>query len=189
MEATDEKIKKLQQNAESVRNRWKGVQFSNIPGVSLKLSIVQALLAAREVVHKTAATDDKKLQTHLKISVTTIPSIDEVNMICDDGSVIHFNVPRCRLLSRRILSRYITGLLKETVGRDVPHILTQLGIGSLNQLQKLVENQIVRRSQMMEFQVDLVGDIDLRKWLSRMVKCSSSSTKPSKDQSLMDAVD
>jgi len=49
----------------------------------------------KKVVHRTAVTDDKKLQNSLKkLSVNTIPGIEEVNMIKDDGSVVHFNNPK-----------------------------------------------------------------------------------------------
>ena len=49
----------------------------------------------KKVVHKTTATDDKKLQSSLKkLAVNTIPNIEEVNMIRDDGTVLHFNNPR-----------------------------------------------------------------------------------------------
>lgn len=51
----------------------------------------------RKVVHQTAATDDKKLQSALKkLSVNSIPGIEEVNMIKDDGTVIHFNNPKAQ---------------------------------------------------------------------------------------------
>lgn len=51
----------------------------------------------RKIVHQTAATDDKKLQSTLKkLSVNTIPGIEEVNMIKDDGTVIHFNNPKAQ---------------------------------------------------------------------------------------------
>ncbi|CAB4028308.1 Hypothetical predicted protein, partial [Paramuricea clavata] len=49
----------------------------------------------KKVVHKTATTDDKRLQTSLKkLAVNTIPGIEEVNMIKDDGNVIHFLNPK-----------------------------------------------------------------------------------------------
>lgn len=49
----------------------------------------------RKIVHQTAATDDKKLQSSLKkLSVNTIPGIEEVNMIKNDGTVLHFNNPK-----------------------------------------------------------------------------------------------
>ncbi|VDM44552.1 unnamed protein product [Toxocara canis] len=57
-----EKIKKLQQNAAQVRTGGKGTARRK-----------------KKVVHKTAATDDKKLQSNLKkLSVTNIPGIEEV---------------------------------------------------------------------------------------------------------------
>lgn len=49
----------------------------------------------KKIVHATAATDDKKLQSTLKkLGVNAIPGIEEVNMIKDDGSVIHFKNPK-----------------------------------------------------------------------------------------------
>lgn len=49
----------------------------------------------KKVIHRTAATDDKKLQTSLKkLGVNNIPGIEEVNMIKDDGTVIHFTNPK-----------------------------------------------------------------------------------------------
>lgn len=49
----------------------------------------------KKVIHRTNTTDDKKLQVSLKkLGLTTIPGIEEVNMIKDDGEVIHFNNPK-----------------------------------------------------------------------------------------------
>lgn len=49
----------------------------------------------KKVVHKTATTDDKKLQGTLKkLSVNPIPGIEEVNMIREDGTVLHFTNPK-----------------------------------------------------------------------------------------------
>lgn len=48
----------------------------------------------KKVVHKTN-TDDKKLQNSLKkLAVNSIPGIEEVHMIKDDGHVIHFTNPK-----------------------------------------------------------------------------------------------
>lgn len=72
-----EKLKKLQ---ESVRIGGKGTPRRK-----------------KKIVHQTAATDDKKLQSSLKkLSVNTIPGIEEVNMIRDDGTIIHFNNPKAQ---------------------------------------------------------------------------------------------
>lgn len=51
----------------------------------------------KKVVHQTPGTDDKKLQSVLKkLAVNQIPGIEEVNMIKNDGSVIHFNNPKAQ---------------------------------------------------------------------------------------------
>jgi len=48
----------------------------------------------RKAVHKTAMTDDKRLQSTLKrLNVTNIPGIEEVNIIKDDV-VIAFQNPK-----------------------------------------------------------------------------------------------
>ena len=45
-------------------------------------------------MHKTSSTDDKRLQNTLKrLSVNTIPGIEEVNIFKDD-TVIHFTNPK-----------------------------------------------------------------------------------------------
>jgi nascent polypeptide-associated complex subunit beta len=49
----------------------------------------------KKLVHRTATTDDKKLHSSLKkLNVNMIPGIEEVNMMKDDGTVIHFNNPK-----------------------------------------------------------------------------------------------
>lgn len=92
----------------------------------------------KKVVHKTAATDDKKLQSSLKkISVNQIPGIEEVNMIKDDGTVMHFNNPKVQAslasntfaIAGHAENKQITELL--------PGILNQLGAESLSHLRKL----------------------------------------------------
>ena len=46
-------------------------------------------------VHKSAGTDDKKLQAALKkTNVQPIQAIEEVNMFKSDGNVIHFSAPK-----------------------------------------------------------------------------------------------
>jgi hypothetical protein len=46
-------------------------------------------------VHKSAGTDDKKLQGALKkLNVQPIQAIEEVNMFKTDGNVIHFSAPK-----------------------------------------------------------------------------------------------
>uniref|UniRef100_A0A1I7XU72 NAC-A/B domain-containing protein n=1 Tax=Heterorhabditis bacteriophora TaxID=37862 RepID=A0A1I7XU72_HETBA len=62
--AIAEKIKKLQANVEHVRTGGKGTPRRK-----------------KKVIHKTAAADDKKLQSNLKkLSVTNIPGIEEISL-------------------------------------------------------------------------------------------------------------
>jgi hypothetical protein len=59
------------------------------------LYIVGTPRRKKKIVHQTAATDDKKLQSTLKkLAVNNIPGIEEVNLIKNDGTVIHFNNPK-----------------------------------------------------------------------------------------------
>jgi len=95
----------------------------------------------KKIVHRTAMTDDKKLQSSLKkLSVNMIPGIEEVNMIKDDGTVIHFNNPKVQAsltantfaISGQNETKQITEML--------PSILNQLGADSLTHLRRLASN-------------------------------------------------
>lgn len=98
----------------------------------------------RKIVHQTAATDDKKLQSSLKkLSVNTIPGIEEVNMIKDDGTVIHFNNPKAQAsLAGNTFAITGHGEHKQ-IAEMLPGILTQLGPEGLNQLKRLANNVVV----------------------------------------------
>jgi nascent polypeptide-associated complex subunit beta len=89
----------------------------------------------KKVVHRTATTDDKKLQSSLKrLSVNSIPGIEEVNMIKDDGTVIHFNNPKVQA-SLTANTFAITGHADTKQLTDmIPGILTQLGADSFKRL-------------------------------------------------------
>lgn len=51
----------------------------------------------RKIVYQSNGTDDKKLQLVLKkLAVNQIPAIEEVNMIKNDGTIIHFNNPKAQ---------------------------------------------------------------------------------------------
>ncbi|KAK6616827.1 Transcription factor BTF3 [Polyplax serrata] len=95
----------------------------------------------KKVVHATAATDDKKLQSSLKkLSVNTIPGIEEVNMIRDDGTVIHFNNPKAQA-SLAANTFAITGHGENKQITDMlPGILNQLGPEGLTQLKRLASS-------------------------------------------------
>jgi len=95
----------------------------------------------KKVVHRTATTDDKKLQSSLKkLSVNNIPGIEEVNMIKDDGSVIHFNNPKVQAsLAANTFAVNGHGENKQ-ITELLPGILNQLGAESLTHLKKLASN-------------------------------------------------
>merc|ERR1711928_40807 len=90
------------------------------------------------VVHKTTTTDDKKLQSSLKkLSVNNIPGIEEVNMIKDDGTVIHFNNPKVQA-SLAANTFAVTGHAEnKQITEMLPGILNQLGAESLQHLKRL----------------------------------------------------
>merc|ERR1712113_193039 len=94
----------------------------------------------KKVVHKTATTDDKKLQATLKkLSVNPIPGIEEVNMIKDDGQVIHFKNPKV-LASLGANTFAVTGPCENKPLTDMlPSILNQIGAEGLTNLRKLAE--------------------------------------------------
>merc|ERR1712117_215495 len=90
----------------------------------------------KKVVHRTATTDDKRLQ----LSLNTIPGIEEVNMIKDDGSVIHFNNPKVQA-SLAANTFAVTGHAdNKQITELLPGILNQLGPESLTHLKKLASN-------------------------------------------------
>jgi len=95
----------------------------------------------KKVVHRTATTDDKKLQSSLKkLSVNNIPGIEEVNMIKDDGTVIHFNNPKVQA-SLAANTFAVTGHAEnKQITEMLPGILNQLGAESLTHLKRLASN-------------------------------------------------
>ena len=113
-----EKLKKLQ---DQVRVGGKGTQRRK-----------------KKVVHKVAAVDDKKIQSTLKkVGVQTIPAIEVVNLFRDDGSVMHFNNPKCQAsLSANTWS--ITGAPEnKQITELLPDILHELGRDGLANLRHL----------------------------------------------------
>lgn len=109
----------------------------------------------KKVVHTTAATDDKKLQSSLKkLAVNTIPGIEEVNMIKDDGTVIHFNNPKAQA-SLAANTFAITGHADTKQITDMlPGIISQLGPEGLNQLKRIATGGLAAASVQNRMQVD-----------------------------------
>lgn len=119
-----EKLKKLQAQADAVRIGGKG-----------------SARRKRKNIHRTATTDDRKVQSALKkLSVNNIPGIEEVNMIKEDGQVIHFNNPKVQA-SLTANTFAVTGHAEHKQIADMlPGILNQLGSESLNSLKKLASS-------------------------------------------------
>merc|ERR1712090_112489 len=92
----------------------------------------------KKVIHRTATTDDKKLQSSLKkLSVNNIPGIEEVNMIKDDGTVIHFNNPKVQASLASNTFAVAGHAENKQITELLPGILNQLGAESLSHLRKL----------------------------------------------------
>ena len=116
-----EKLKKLQEN---VRIGGKG-----------------SVRRKKKASHKTATTDDKKLQTTLKrLNANTIPEIQEVNLFKDDGNVIHFTNPKLQAAINS--NTYVVSGQAETKKLQdlLPGIINQLGPDNLANLKKIAES-------------------------------------------------
>uniref|UniRef100_A0A0N4ZT37 Transcription factor BTF3 n=1 Tax=Parastrongyloides trichosuri TaxID=131310 RepID=A0A0N4ZT37_PARTI len=137
-------LKKLQANADNIRIGGKGTARRK-----------------KKVIHKSAATDDKKLQGCLKkISTTNIPGIEEVNMIKDDGSVIHFTNPKVQAsVGANTFAISGTGENKQ-ITEMLPSILNQLGPESLAHLKKLANNATSQFKTTEEDVPELVENFD-----------------------------
>lgn len=86
----------------------------------------------KKVIHRTATTDDKKLQNSLKkLTVNPIPGIEEVNMFKEDATVIHFNNPKVQA-SLAANTFAVTGHAEyKKITEMVPGILNQLNLNHL----------------------------------------------------------
>uniref|UniRef100_F1LD97 Transcription factor BTF3 n=1 Tax=Ascaris suum TaxID=6253 RepID=F1LD97_ASCSU len=140
-----EKVRELQQNAEQVRTGGKGTARRK-----------------KKVVHKSAASNDKKVQSNLKkLSVTSIVDIDEVNMIRDDGTVIHFKNPKVQASVPANTFSVSGDRYNKQITEMLPDILNQLGTESLVHLKKLADyaaNQFNINGK--DDVPDLVGNFD-----------------------------
>jgi len=100
----------------------------------------------KKVIHQTPGTDDKKLQSVLKkLGVNQIPGIEEVNMIKNDGTVIHFNNPKAQA-SLAANTFAITGHSEQKeITEMLPSILTQLGPDGLKHLKRLASDVVANK--------------------------------------------
>lgn len=95
----------------------------------------------KKIVHRSSATDDKKLQSSLKkLTVNNISGIEEVNMIKDDGTVIHFNNPKVQA-SLNANTFAVSGHAdNKQITEMLPGILNHLGAEGFNQLKRLASS-------------------------------------------------
>ena len=136
-----EKLKQLQAKEDQVRTGGKG-----------------SARRKNRVIHRTATTDDKKSQNSFlllsyeknkkqkkkkkkkekkKLSVNSTPGTEEVNMIREDGRVIHLNNPKVQA-SPAANTFAITSLAEmKQIAEMLPGILNQLGTESPSSLRKL----------------------------------------------------
>ncbi|VVA95132.1 unnamed protein product [Arabis nemorensis] len=93
----------------------------------------------KKAVHKTATTDDKRLQSTLKrVGVNSIPAIEEVNIFKDDV-VIQFINPKVQA-SIAANTWVVSGTPQTKKLQDIlPQIMSQLGPDNLDNLKKLAE--------------------------------------------------
>ncbi|KAJ8040385.1 Transcription factor BTF3 [Holothuria leucospilota] len=112
----------------------------------------------RKHLHRTALGDDKKLQNALKrLAVNSIHGIEEVNMIKDDNTVIHFNNPKVQA-SAAANTFAISGHAETKQMNDIPNILSHLGVETASNLQKLVQG--MAEAQGKEFVPDTIDEED-----------------------------
>ena len=91
----------------------------------------------KKASHKSAGTDDKKLQNALKrLQMQTIAAIEEVNMMVDDR-VIHFSNPKVQA-NIQANTYVVSGPSQNKAISDLlPGIIPQLGPDNIQQLQKM----------------------------------------------------
>ena len=88
--------------------------------------------------HKTTAADDQKLQGALKkLGVSPIGDIEEVNLIMDNGNVVHFSHPKVQASIPS--NTYVVSGHSETkkLADMLPGIMNQLGVENVGQLKNI----------------------------------------------------
>ena len=92
-------------------------------------------------VHKSTATDDKKLMSTLKkLGVNHIPGVEEVNMIRTDGKVIHFDKPKVQAAIAANTFSISGNSSVKGINELLPGILPQLGPESLPHLKSAADS-------------------------------------------------
>merc|ERR1712167_62051 len=91
----------------------------------------------KKVQHKTNVVDDKKLNAVMRrMNMQQIPGVEEINIIKDDNTVIHFTKPQLKG-SIKDNSFVVSGNCEnKEIKHLLPGILTQLGPKSMNLLKE-----------------------------------------------------
>lgn len=91
----------------------------------------------KKVIHRSNTTDDKKLQSSLKkLGVNNIPGIEEVNMIREDGNVIHFNNPKVQASLPANTFTIVGHTETKKITELLPSIVNQLDAEDLARLKR-----------------------------------------------------
>jgi nascent polypeptide-associated complex subunit beta len=127
-----EKLAKLQRMAAGVRTGGKG-----------------SVRRKKKAVHKAAPTDDKRLQSTLKrLQLNVLPGIEEVSIIRENGTMIHFKNPKVQaqisantyVVSGTAETKPLTDMMSSAVGgaagtpdmAQIQAMMEQLKAGNLN---------------------------------------------------------
>jgi len=95
----------------------------------------------KKVVHKSNVTDDKKIQAALKkIGVSSISGIEEVNLIKDDGEVIHFNNPKVQACLQSNTFAIMGHAETKQITDLLPSLLSQLRAENLTSALRKLES-------------------------------------------------
>ena len=114
--------------------------------------------------------------------VNNIPGIEEVNMIKDDGTVIHFNNPKVQA-SLAANTFAVTGHGENKQITDLlPGILNQLGAESLTHLKKLASN-VPTAEGADEADNDAEDDDDVPDLVENFDECCKNEAKETVEES------
>uniref|UniRef100_A0A1I7ZXZ0 Transcription factor BTF3 n=1 Tax=Steinernema glaseri TaxID=37863 RepID=A0A1I7ZXZ0_9BILA len=135
-----EKLAKLQKAAESGRDTMR---------------------RKKKVLRKDGVVDEQKVKNCLKkLSVSTVGSIDEVNMIKKDGSVLHFVNPKVQASVPSNLFSVIGTVQNKSITELLPDILSQLGPESLTYLKELANSATIMSKASEDEVPELIADFE-----------------------------
>eukprot|EP00933_Yihiella_yeosuensis_P043112 TRINITY_DN3784_c2_g1_i2.p1 TRINITY_DN3784_c2_g1~~TRINITY_DN3784_c2_g1_i2.p1 ORF type:complete len:156 (+),score=54.97 TRINITY_DN3784_c2_g1_i2:88-555(+) len=95
----------------------------------------------KKSTHASTGADEKQLQSQLKrLGVNQIPGIEEVNMFCDNGSVIHFANPKVQASVTSNTFVVSGNAENKSLEELLPGIINQLGPDNLMNLKRIAES-------------------------------------------------